>query len=204
MANETGNHTQENDLEKFLTEKKINLTNDLSEDKKHEIAKNFTATQLSEILVKENNDTVKSNILSILEIKDRIREKENEELAQASKELQKINEQKQIDAEKKQADINALKDLLNYDEKSKDNEKKEMNYLIEDIARNNKNRAILDEIKDIQNKIKNDPNNQELKNQLNAKKEELKKLILEKNYVFFKNFSEYNGNLKQLETRRVS
>lgn len=198
---------EKKDIADFLKENNINLKNPkepLSEDDIKKIVENFS---MDEILG-HAKDIAKNKLTKILEKKNAIDRENRAKVEEQDNELKTLGEQKKADEARKKDDIVALKALLDYDDKKNETNKEEMDYLIEGIALNNKNREILDKIKETKKKLDAKPEGkekEELEKQRKDEKEELKKIIMDKNFAYFKNFSEqYNWNLKQLETKRVS
>ena len=196
----------------FLKKNNISLQK-ISDDEKQYIAENYSTEELLKYTKEDagNGLVTKANLLDIIRIRTNLDNKEKLDIIEdKSKQLADIEAQKQRDEKTKDDDIKALKALLDYDDKKNENNKDEMDYLIEDIALNKKNREILEKIKTTRQQLDVNPKPEgekkaELEKQRKNEKEELKKIIMDKNFAYFKNFSEqYNWNLEQLETKRVS
>ena len=153
---ETGRSTEKKELKDFLQNLKdswIDLKKPLSEDAKKKIAE-YPMEDLirySKTVSGKDSETIRSNILSVIELKYKIDQESRSKLQEDSNELAKIQREKREQDKIKNDKIAALKDLL-MDEKDQTELQKnskefnEVQYRLEIIAMNKNNNAKLDEI----------------------------------------------------------
>lgn len=184
---------------------------ELTQEEIKEISKNFSVQDLYPIAVALNNphqkiDWVKwsreklgMNILSLLSQcneneKEALSEENQRKVEEQQKEIDRIQSEKAEDEKNKQKDIAALKKLLDYDDKDNSRENNEnVNSILEVVAINNKNRTVLDQIKQLQNDLDGATDLADIdriNKELAKKKLELKWLLWQKDDLYYKYFWE--------------
>jgi len=199
MANETWSSADKLDLKEFLNQNKIDLRSNLSEDSKELLAKTYSVSDLIKFSKEAKwkwMETIKRNILSILEKKDEIDRDASEQIKKENEALASFKSEKDALDAKKVEDIAALKKLLEYDDDDKLNKNNDNNEIMEvllgAISMNENNNQTLKDIKILQERKQEARDNNKLEEvakineELEKKKWELKWLIWQKDYLYEK------------------
>ena len=191
------------DFLKKMEDSWIDLRKDLSDEEKKSIAI-YPIEDLigySKTVSGKDSATIRSNILSVIEMKYRLDQESKDKLQQDSNELARIQKEKREQDKIKNDRIAALKDLL-MDEKDKtelknnDEENKEVEYRLEVIAMNKNNDEKLQDIlrkqkeKADAEKTGDTEKAAQLDNELNDLRKDIKNICGQKDELYYKYFWE--------------